>query len=284
MMSEITSNGLTEMKSSRLNLASIIGTLILTLFGLLCLFPFVYMVLLSFTQSSNLTVRLADVKLDFVNYVYVLSKSGFFTALKNSAIVVTLACVLNNIVCAMAAYGFEKKKFKGKELLFSVYVATLMIPGQVTLIPMFVIMKNLDLLNTYVALVIPILNAFGVFLMRQFMKSIPDELLEAAKVDGCPEWKIFLYIILPLIKPVLISLTVFTFVTSWNDFLWPLVVITKAENSTLTVALSLLKTNYSANYGLVMAGAAISFIFPFTLYAILQRQFMEGIALSGIKG
>jgi multiple sugar transport system permease protein len=159
-----------------------------------------------------------------------------------------------------------------------------MIPGQVTLIPMFVIMRKLDLLNSYTALVIPILNAFGVFLMRQFMKSIPDELLEAAKVDGCPEWKVFLYIIIPLIKPVLISLTVFTFVTSWNDFLWPLVVITQSERSTLTVALSLLKTSYSTNYGLIMAGAAISFIFPFTLYAILQRQFMEGIALSGIKG
>lgn len=116
------------------------------------------------------------------------------------------------------------------------------------------------------------------------MDTVPDELLEAAKVDGCPEYRIFVQIVIPLIKPVLISLVVFTFVTSWNDFLWPLVSTSNSDMYTLTVALSLLKTQYQTNYGLIMAGATVSFIFPFIMYVFLQKQFVEGIALSGIKG
>lgn len=161
---------------------------------------------------------------------------------------------------------------------------TLMIPGQVTMIPVFIIMKKLGLLNTYFALIVVILNAFGVFLIRQFMEGVPDELLEAAKVDGCPEFLIFLKIVVPLIKPVLVSLVVFTFVTSWNDFMWPLVSTSKSEMYTLTVSLSLLRTQYQTSYGLIMAGATVSFMFPFVLYAFLQKQFVEGIALGGVKG
>ena len=127
-------------------------------------------------------------------------------------------------------------------------------------------------------------TATGVFLIRQFMDTVPDELLEAAKVDGCPEYRIFIQIVIPLIKPVLISLVVFTFVTSWNDFLWPLVSTSNSDMYTLTVALSLLKTQYQTNYGLIMAGATVSFLFPFIMYVFLQKQFVEGIALSGIKG
>ena len=145
-------------------------------------------------------------------------------------------------------------------------------------------MNKMNLLNTYFSLVVLILNAFGVFLLRSFMDSVPDELLEAAKVDGCPEYRIFIQIVIPLIKPALISLVVFTFVTSWNDFLWPLVSTTDSSMYTLTVSLSLLKTQYATNYGLVLSGATVSFVFPFILYVFLQKQFVEGIALSGIKG
>ena len=152
------------------------------------------------------------------------------------------------------------------------------------MIPVFIIMKKLGMLNTYFALIVIILNAFGVFLIRQFMSSVPDELLEAAKVDGCPEYRVFLNIVLPLIKPVLVSLVVFTFVTSWNDFLWPWVSTTDSSMYTLTVSLSLLKTQYQTNYGLILAGATVSFMFPFLLYAFLQKEFVEGIALGGVKG
>ena len=159
-----------------------------------------------------------------------------------------------------------------------------MIPGQVTMIPLFVIMKNLGLLNTKTALIIPMIGAFSVFLVKQFVNGVPDELIESAKVDGCPEYRIFIQIVMPLLQPVMITLIVFTFISSWNDFLWPLIAATETETYTLTVALSVLKTQYQVNYGLIMAGSTITFIFPFILYVFLQKQFVQGIALGGVKG
>lgn len=264
---------------------SVLGLLVLILFAAICIAPFLYMVVMSFTQSTTLMIKWSDVDFtDFSNFQYVLGKSGFTRSLLNSIIVVGCSCFFNCVIASMAAYGFEKKNFPGKEALFSIYLITLMIPGQVTMIPVFIIMNKLNLLNTYFALIVLIINAFGVFLIRQFMAGVPDELLEAALVDGCSDIRIFLQIVIPLIKPVLISLVVFTFVTSWNDFLWPLVSTSKSNMYTLTVSLSLLKTQYQTNYGLVLAGATVSFIFPFLMYVILQKQFVEGIALSGIKG
>lgn len=267
------------------SLPSVLGLILTCLFAMLCIAPFIYMVIMSFTQSTTLAIHLEDVDFtDFSNYIYVFTKSGFLRSLFNSVVVVGCACFFNCLIASMAAYGFEKKNFPGKELLFRIYLITLMIPAQVTMIPVFIIMNKMNLLNTYFALIVLIINAFGVFLIRQFMGSVPNELLEAAKVDGCPEYRIFLQIVIALIKPVLVSLVVFTFVTSWNDFLWPLISTTNSDMYTLTVALSLLKTQYQTNYGLILAGATVSFIFPFVLYAILQKQFVEGIALSGIKG
>ena len=264
---------------------SVLGLLVMVLFAVICITPFIYMILMSFTQSTTTALYLKDVVLtDFSNFQQVLSKNGFFSSLLNSLIVVIGSCFFNCVIASMAAYGFAKKKFPGNKLIFRIYLLTLMIPGQVTMIPVFIMMNKADLLNTYFALIVIILNAFGVFLVRQFMESVPDELLEAAKVDGCPEYRIFIQIVLPLIKPVLVSLVVFAFVTSWNDFLWPLVATSDSSMYTLTVALSLLKTQYQTNYGLILAGATISFIFPFIMYIFLQKQFVEGVALSGIKG
>lgn len=272
-------------KKKSWSVAGVIGLFFILLFTTICVAPFVYMLVMSFTKSTTLMITWKDINFtDFSNYQYVFGKSGFSRALLNSMIVVICSCFFNCVMASMAAYGFEKKNFPGKEFLFKVYMLTLMIPGQVTMIPVFIIMKKLGMLNTYFALIVIILNAFGVFLIRQFMSSVPDELLEAAKVDGCPEYKVFLNIVLPLIKPVLVSLIVFTFVTSWNDFLWPLVSTTDSSMYTLTVSLSLLKTQYQTNYGLILAGATVSFMFPFILYAFLQKEFVEGIALGGVKG
>ena len=274
-----------KQKLGRWNLPSVLALIVLCLFAVICVAPFLYMLIMSFTQSTTLIIHWEDVNFaDFSNFIYVFTKSNFVRALINSIVVVGCSCFFNCLIASMAAYGFEKKNFPGKEALFRIYLITLMIPGQVTMIPVFIIMNKMSLLNTYFALVVLIINAFGVCLIRQFMSSVPDELLEAAKVDGCPEYKIFFRIVVPLIKPVLISLVVFTFVTSWNDFLWPLISTTDSSMYTLTVALSLLKTQYQTNYGLVMAGATVSFLFPFIMYVILQKQFVEGIALSGIKG
>ena len=261
----------------------ILGVILLAL-ALFALSPFVYMGVISLTEKTILNLDFSDTVFSFVNYGRVFKNFNLLVNFRNSVIVTVCACVLNCLVSAMAAYAFAKKRFPGRSLLFTIYLATLMIPGQVTLIPVFTMMKSLGMLNTYPALFLPIINAFGVFLIRQFMVNVPDELLEAARIDGCGENRIFATIVLPLIKPVLVSLTIFTFISSWNDFLWPLVIATKPHMQTLTLAISALKGSYSTNYGLVMAGATLAFLPPFLLYLFLQKQFVEGIALSGIKG
>lgn len=265
----------------------------LGIFGLICavfvtvvaVFPFIYMFLMSFTESRTLRLNLSEVDFtNFENFIYIFQNSGFLQAFVNSGVVVVASCVLNVIISCMAAYGFEKKLFPGRNFIFQIYMVSLMIPGQVTMIPLFVIMRNLGLLNTRTALVITMIGAFSVFLVKQFMNGVPDELIESAQVDGCPEYRIFIQIVMPLLKPVIVTLVVFTFISAWNDFLWPLIAATETEHYTLIVALSVLKTQYSVNYGLIMAGSLITFIFPFILYIFLQKQFVQGIALGGVKG
>lgn len=258
--------------------------LILLIFVVISLYPFVFMILTSLTQKKIMSASFDFGTMNLDNYRNLLSNFPILTYVRNSLIVVSCACFFNVVIATLAGYAFAKKKFPLKEVIFWLYLATLMMPGQVILIPVFTIMKEMDMLNTYPSLFMVILDAFGVFLMRQFMEGIPDELIESARIDGCGELGIFTRIIIPLSKPVIVSLVVFTFITSWNDFIWPLVLITKDEMKTLTLGLSMLQNAYVSNYGLVMAGATMAFIFPFILYCILQKQFVEGIALSGIKG
>ncbi len=264
-------------------LNTVLGIL-LALIAVIACFPFVYMMLLSFTNSTSLRFSLSDVVFDFANYKDVFERTNFLIPLKNSIIVSICTCLLNCVLCSMAAYALEKKRFKGSKLVFAIYMATLAVPGQVTMIPIFLMMRDMGLMNSYIALILPACDAFGVFLVKQFMSSVPDELLEAAQIDGAGEVYRFVKIVLPLIMPALVSLTVFTFISAWNNFLWPLVICTDSDMQTLTVALSLLKGKFETNYGLVMAGSALTFIAPFLLYAFLQKQFVEGIALSGVKG
>ena len=258
--------------------------LILLAMVVISLYPFVFMILTSFTQKRIMSASFDFATMDLRNYQTLFSNFSLLTYVKNSLIVVSCACFFNVLIASLAGYAFAKKQFPLKEAIFWLYLATLMMPGQVILIPVFTIMKEMGLLNSYPALFLIILDAFGVFLMRQFMEGIPDELIEAARIDGCGELGIFTRVVFPLSKPVVISLVVFTFITSWNDFIWPLVLVTKDEMKTLTLALGNLSSTYGTNYGLVMAGATIAFLFPFVLYCFLQKEFVEGIALSGIKG
>ena len=145
-------------------------------------------------------------------------------------------------------------------------------------------MRDLGLLNTHISLSLPVINAFGVFLIYQFIKGVPNDLMEAARIDGASDRRIFTSIIIPLIRPVLVALTVFTFLTVWNDFLWPLVSISDQQMTTVTLAVSNLQGAFAKRYGLVMAGATISFLIPLGVYLLLQRQFVEGVAATGLKG
>lgn len=255
---------------------------------LISIYPFIYMLFLSFMETTSMKLsveRILSAHYTLDNYRSIFRENDFLLYLKNSAIVTVYAVVVTCLISAMAAYAFAKKRFPGRKWMFVVCLATMMIPGQVTLIPCFLILKTLGMLNTYSAMVLPTCGAFGTLLVHQFLQTLPDDLLEAADIDGCSEIHKFICVVLPLIKPVLVSLAIFTFISVWGSLLLPLIVSTKAEMTTLTVAIASMKTAMTqTNYGFMMAASVISFLPPFILYCFLQKQFVEGIALSGTKG
>lgn len=206
----------------------------------------------------------------------------FFT---NSAVVAITVTLGNLVFCSMLGYVLAKFEFAGKKLLFRLVLGTLMIPGMVTLVPLFVLVANLGMVNTYAGLVLPFLAApFGVFLMRQFFFAIPDELIDAARIDGASEIRIFLQVVIPLAKPALATLAIITFLGSWNNFLWPLVVATTEDKYTLPVALALYSTGQNqTDYGLLLAGAVVVVVPVLVVFLILQRHFVQGVAMTGIK-
>lgn len=261
--------------------------LFLILMAVAALLPFLYMATISLMEGSiSMKItwdRLANATWSLKNYQSVMT-GGFLRFILNSAIVSVYACFVVCLVSAMAAYAFSKKKFLGRDKLYYVYVMTMMIPGEALLIPTFLIVKKLGLIGSYSSLALPIFSAFGVILVRSFLQKLPNDLLEAADIDGCGEIRKFTTIVLPLIKPVMISLAIFTFISTWGRLLWPLVVATN-DLTTVTQAVANMKNTLNIpNYGTMMAATTLAFLPPFILYLVLQKQFVEGIALSGIKG
>lgn len=254
----------------------------------LAVFPFVYMGILSLmnTTTMKLTLdRIFSADWTIEHYVSLLfGKGKFLRNILNSLLVSVYACSVICFVSSMAAYVFAKKKFAGRDQLFFVFLMTMMIPGQALLIPKFLVARELDILNTYTGLSLPMFGAFGVILIRSFMKGLPDDLFEAADLDGCGEIRKFFTIVLPLAKPAMVSQIIFNFVGVWGELMWPLVA-SSGDMTTLTQAIANMKNGMNlTNYGHVMAATTIAFLPPFILYLILQKQFVEGIALSGIKG
>lgn len=187
---------------------------------------------------------------------------------------------------SLAGYAFAKHRFWGRDKIFLIFIASLMIPWQVNIIPGFIIVKKLGWLNTYRGLIIPSMAccAFGIFLNRQFIYSIPDDLIDAARIDGCSEFKIYLLVILPLIKPVLATLSIFTFLQQWNNFVWPLVITHTSDMRTIPLGLAVLTGQFGANYAMVMAGAVVATLPMLVVYLMFQKYIIKGIALTGLKG
>ena len=261
---------------------------VLIVSAFISMFPFLYMAALSFMETSTMKLswdRLMTATYTLDNYKMAFKQGTFLNYIKNSTIITLYAVVVNCLVSAMAAYAFAKKRFAGSRLMYTIYLATMMVPGQVTLIPTFLLLKEMGMLNTYSAVALPTCGAFGVLLIYSFMKQgIPDELLEAADLDGCSELRKFTRIVLPLLKSVIISLAIFTFINVWGNLVLPLVVTTDSDMTTITLAVANMKTSHTATkYGYIMAGNVIAFLPPFILYLFLQKQFVEGIALSGTK-
>lgn len=247
--------------------------------------PFIYMVLTSLKQVYNsLDINFNPSLMSLKNYGDVWRGMPIMSFYLNSGIVVVGACTLSAVFASMAAYGFVKKRFPGRDLMFNIILFTLMVPAQVTMIPLFILLGDMGLLNTRIAMMLPFVNAFSVLLMKQFMINVPDDLIEAAKIDGSGEATTFIKIVVPILRPVITALVIFIFLASWNDFLWPLIIATDNKLYTITLAISLLSGQYRTNFGMLMAGATFAFLPPFILYMFLQNTFIEGIAYSGIKG
>ncbi len=219
------------------------------------------------------------------NYRELFDRLDFPQFFTNSFVVATAVTLGNLVFCSMLGYVLAKSEFAGRNLLFRLVLGTLMVPGMVTLVPLFVLVANMGLVNTYGGLILPFLaGPFGVFLMRQFILGIPDELIDAARVDGASELRIFLQVVMPLAKPALATLAILTFLASWNNFLWPLVVATTEDKYTLPVALALYSVGQNqTQYGLLLAGAVVVVVPILIVFLLLQRYFVQGIAMTGIK-
>ena len=250
--------------------------------------PFIWMVVSSFKPEAEVrsippTWWPETVTTD--NYQQLFTQLDFPRFFMNSAIVAVTVAAGNMVFCSMLGYALAKLHFPGKKVVFGLVLGTLMIPGVVTFIPLFVLTTNIGLANSLPGMILPFLaGPFGVFLMRQYILALPDELIQAARVDGASELRIFFSVIMPLCGPAVATLGVLTFLTSWNNFLWPLVIATDESKYTLPVALALYAVGQNATkYGLLLAGSVVVVLPVLVVFLVLQRRIMQGIAMTGIK-
>jgi multiple sugar transport system permease protein len=259
----------------------------LVLLALIALAPLLWMLSVSFMPAgaaSHFPPPLLPARFTLDNYRELFERIGIGHYLINSVIVASAITVLSLLVNTMAGYAFAKLQFRGRERIFGALLAALVIPAQVTMLPLFLIMKQLHLVNTYGGVVVPSLaTVFGIFLVRQYARSIPDELIEAARIDGAGEARIFFQIVLPMLKRVLVTLTIFTFLGAWNDFMWPLIVLTDASHYTLPVALASLSREHIQDVEMMMAGAVITVLPVLALFLVLQRYYIQGLLLGSVK-
>ncbi|MGN6326794.1 carbohydrate ABC transporter permease [Pseudolysinimonas sp.] len=248
-------------------------------------FPFYVMIVLSITPPGpfELPGSLLPKGIDIGPYIEALAGADLPRWLFNTFVYATLGVILTLLLASLAGYAFAKKRFRGRDALFWMCVAILMVPGQLYLIPQFLLISRLGLVDTLVGLLLPgIASVQALFLMRQFIGGIPDELLEAARIDGAGEFRIFFQIVLPQCGPVLATLGIFTFLWHWNEFLWPLVETRSPSNYTLTVGLNSLK-GQDVSYNAEMAAAVITLVPVVIVFLLLQRYFIRGVMTSGIK-
>jgi multiple sugar transport system permease protein len=260
----------------------------LALLAALTLFPLVWMVsasLMTPGEASSFPPPLLPRAPTLANYRVLLAEHGIVRQALNSLLVSALATALSLAFNLSAGYAFAKLRFAGRERLFRLLLGALVIPAQVTMMPLFLMLKHMGLVNSYAGALVPWLaSVFGIYLVRQYARSIPDELLEAARLDGAGEGDLFLRVVLPLLKPIVVTLAVLTFLGSWNDFMWPLIVLTEHDVQTLPVALAALSREHVQDVELMMAGAVITVVPVLLLFLGLQRYYMQGLLVGSVKG
>jgi multiple sugar transport system permease protein len=273
-----------EPTRSRFRSAAILALVVVG--AALMLFPFLWTVITSITPDGSLadgpTLWVDDPTLDA--YRELVDTVPIGRILVNSFAVAVVSTVLQLVTGSMAAYGFSRLRFRGRNVVFALYLATMMVPLQVLVVPLFIEMKTFNLQDTYLGLLAPsIASAFGVFLLKQAIDTVPTELDEAATIDGAGHLRIFATIVLPLVRPALATVAVFAFMASWNSFLWPLVVIRSPELMTLPLGLSTLQGQFTTRWDVVMGGSVVSIVPIALVYLLAQRHVIAGIAHTGIK-
>ncbi len=258
------------------------------LLAVLALIPFLWMISTSLKSRGalmNIPIEWIPAEPTLDAYTEVFSRFPFLRTIGNSLFISVAFTLITLVSASMAAFAFAKLRFRGSGVILSIYIATMMIPTQVTMIPLFVVMNRLGLIDSYASVILPsMFKPFAVFLLVQQMKTIPNDYLDAARIDGAGLFHIYFRVALPLCIPTLATLAVTTFMESWNDYLWPLLMLTDRNKMTLPIALSTLNGQYNTEYNVLMAGSLISMIPIIIIYIAAQKQFKAGLMAGGIKG
>lgn len=267
------------------NLVIYMALIVLSIFVLV---PFIWMLSASVKSSNQVftvPIQWIPKEFHFENFINIWKKVPLTMFFKNTIFLSVVITLIQLLTSSFAAYGFSKAQFRGRDILFLAYIGTIAVPWQVYMIPQFIMMKGLGLTDNLWALILmQAFNCFGVFLMRQYYMSIPDELCESARIDGLSEWGIYWKIILPLTKPAIASLTIITFVNTWNDYMGPFIYLNSTENKTIQLGLRMFVSQFDAEYSLIMAASVVSIIPVAVVFLSMQKYFVEGIATSGMKG
>ena len=275
-------------KSYQRKSGKILVQMVLILGAVSMLLPFIWMLATSFKPPEEVITwppSFIPRKPTFMNYIEAFQTAPFHRFFLNSLMVSTISTIFILLTSSLSGYIFAKYKFPGKNLIFMTILATAMVPFQSYMIPFYLMVNKLGWINTYQGLALPLLiMSFGIFFMRQNIVIIPDELMDAAKIDGCSNFKIYYRIILPLSKPAMAALAIFSFKNAWADFIWPLLVANDINLYTMELGLGMFQHRFTVDYGSITAGSVISIIPIITVFAIFRRQIIEGITLSGLKG
>lgn len=276
------------MRSATKSLTQLCVYIIVVSGAVLMITPFLWMVSTAIKSEPQIFAwppQWIPIPAHFDNFVKMWGVASFANYFLNSWIVAGIGTIVVLFFCSLAGFAFAKYEFPARNIIFMILLTTLMIPGQVTLIPVFLIVKTLKWLNSYPGLIVPgLANVFALFLMRQFMQTIPNDLLDAARIDGCSEFRLYVRIILPLAKPIIATLGIFVFMGYWNELFWPLIITSQDKMKTLQLGLSLLKTGYgTTRWNILMAGTTLGSVPIIIVFLFLQRFFIQGIALTGLK-
>ena len=277
-----------KVQSINYKISRVILYLVLIILAFLMLVPFAWMLSASLKPDKDVfifPIQWIPENPRWANYKDIWTKIPLMTFVLNTVKITLIVTFLQLLTSSFAAYAFAKLKFKYRNTLFLAYIATIAVPWQVYMVPQFMMMRSFGLNDSHLAIIfLQAFSAFGVFMMRQFYQGIPDELCEAARIDGMNEYQIWAKIMLPLSKPALSTLTIFTFVNTWNDFLGPLIYLKTEAKKTLQLGLKMFLSQYSSEYGLIMAASVLSLIPVLIVFLALQQYFVEGIAATGVKG